>query len=214
MSSDFAGAMPKDRTATRPEAEAPPPAGGSARERIFAVAKDLFYRQGIRAVGVETIVAQAGATKMSLYRTYPSKDDLVAAYLADRDASYWRWWDRVVSAHPDDPRAQLRAVCAAVGERVRQPGYRGCAFTNAATEFPEPDHPGRRVAQANKRELRRRLAALAGEAGARDPAALADQLLLLIEGAYASGQTFGSDGPARAVAAAAEALVEAQLRPV
>src|SRR6267154_1917812 len=82
-----------------------------ARERIFDVAKDLFYRQGIRAVGVETIVAEAGATKMSLYRTFPSKDDLVVAYQKDRDARCWAWWDRTVAAHDGDSRAQIRALC-------------------------------------------------------------------------------------------------------
>src|SRR4051794_38670238 len=71
----------------------------TARARIFAVAKDLFYRRGIRAVGVETIVAEAGATKMSLYRSFPSKDELVAAYLQERDELYWQWWDEAVATH-------------------------------------------------------------------------------------------------------------------
>lgn len=183
-----------------------------ARERLLAAADELFYRQGVHPVGIDQIIAEAGVAKMSLYRSFPSKDELVAAYLARRDAQYWRWWDGVVARHPGAPRTQLAALFAAVAKRAAQPGWRGCPFTNAATEFPEPDHPGRRVAEANKRELRRRLGDLARAAGARDPAALADQLTLLFEGAYSSVQTFGHDGPAMAVAAAAEALIDAQLR--
>jgi AcrR family transcriptional regulator len=178
-----------------------------ARDRIFAVAKDLFYRQGIRAVGVEGIVAAAGATKMSLYRSFPSKDDLVVAYLRDRDQTYWQWWDEIMDRHAGDPRRQIQALFESVGTRTCRAGYRGCPFTNAATEFPEPEHPGREVAAENKRELRARLRGLAAAAGARDAAALGDQLFLLIEGAYASGQIMGPDGPSATIADAAETLV-------
>jgi AcrR family transcriptional regulator len=189
-----------------------PGGGARARDRIFAAAKDMFYRQGIRAVGVESIVAAAGATKMSLYRSFPSKDDLVVAYLKDRDVLYWQWWDDIMDHHAGDPRAQLRALVDSVGKRTTRPEYRGCPFTNAATEFPDPDNPGREVAAENKRELRTRLRGLANAIGARDPGALADQLFLLIEGAYASGQMMGSDGPAVSIIDAADALVDAQLR--
>jgi AcrR family transcriptional regulator len=183
-----------------------------ARDRIFRVAKDLFYRRGIRAVGVETIVAAAGATKMSLYRSFPSKDELIVAYLQDRDAKYWRWWDKVMAEHPGEPRQQLRDIFTALAARIVDVSYRGCAFTNAAVEFPEPAHPGRAVATANKRALRARLLALSEAIGARDPRGLADQLVLLFEGAYSSSQTLGPTGPAAAVADAAEAIIEAQLR--
>jgi AcrR family transcriptional regulator len=169
----------------------------------------MFYRRGIRAVGVESIVAAAGATKMSLYRSFPSKDDLVVAYLRERDAQYWQWWDGIMDRHAGDPRAQLRALFGSIAKRTSGPEYRGCPFTNAATEFPEPDHPGRGVAAENKRELRARLRGLAAAAGARDAAALGDQLFVLIEGAYASGQIMGIDGPSSSIVAAAEALIAA-----
>src|SRR5262245_27492241 len=183
-----------------------------ARDRIFRVAKDLFYRRGIRAVGVETIVAEAGATKMSLYRSFPSKDELIVAYLEDRDAKYWRWWDKVMAQHPDDPRQQLRDIFTTLAVRTVDFSYRGCAFTNASVEFPEPKHPGRAVATANKRQLRARLLALSEAIGARDPSSLADQLVLLFEGAYSTRQILGPTGPAAKVAEAAEAVIEAQLR--
>lgn len=208
--------MPAQNTATSSDLLPPTDlqagaiAGKPARERIFAVAKDLFYRHGIRAVGVETIVAAAGATKMSLYRTFPSKDDLVVAYLRDRDALYWQWWDDTVARHPDSPRQQIRALFKSVAGRATRPGYRGCPFSNAATEFPEPGHPGRAVAVANKAKLRARLAALATAVGAREPARLGDQLFLLLEGAYTSGQIMGPSGPALGLADAADALVAVQ----
>jgi AcrR family transcriptional regulator len=183
-----------------------------ARDRIFAVAKDMFYQRGIRAVGVESIVAAAGATKMSLYRSFPSKDDLVVAYLKERDAMYWRWWDGIMDEHAGDPRAQIVALMTSVAQRTSREGYRGCPFTNAATEFPEANHPGREISAENKRELRTRLRNLAAAAGARDAAALGDQLFVLIEGAYASGQVMGQGGPAAAIVAAAESLVERHCR--
>ena len=198
--------------ATLPKSVSTASSGGKpARERIFEVAKDLFYRQGIRAVGVETIVAAAGATKMSLYRTFPSKDDLVVAYLKERDEIYWQWWDGVVARHPGSPRQQIVALFKSVAGKTTRPGYRGCPFTNAITEFPEADHPGRAVAAANKAKLRDRLRELAVAVGAREPDRLGDQLFLLMEGAYASGQAMGQSGPALNLAEAADALVAAQL---
>jgi hypothetical protein len=118
----------------------------------------------------------------------------------------------VVARHPDDPRAQIRAIFEAVGKRTAHPDYRGCPFINTAVEFPDSGHPGRVVALANKRELRARLLALAEAAGAHDPAMLADQLLLVLEGTYVSGQTIGAEGVGlKAAAAAADALVDAAL---
>ncbi len=185
---------------------------GSARERLVEAARRMFYERGIRAVGVEAIVAEAGVAKMSLYRHFASKDELVAACIGERVAGFWAWWERTLAgARPaGDARAEILALFEALGRRATAAGFRGCPMTNAAIEFPEPDHPGRRLSAAHKRELRERLLALATRAGARDPAALADGLTLLFEGAYASSQTFGADGPARSVAAAAAALLDAE----
>jgi len=185
-------------------------AAKSARTRILEAAADLFYREGIRAVGVDAVIAHSGVAKMSLYRNFAGKDELVAAFLEYRDELYWAWWDKVVARHPDDPRAQIRAIFETVGKRTAHLDYRGCPFINTAVEFPDSGHPGRVVALANKRELRARLRALAEAVGAHDPAMLADQLLLLLEGTYVSGQTIGSEGVGeKAAAAAADALVEA-----
>ena len=180
-----------------------------ARERLLAVASDLFYRRGIRSVGIDEIIAAADVAKMSLYRSFPSKDELVAAYLRELDRDYWRRWDAAIARHPGSPRDQLTELFKTLERWTTRPNWRGCPFTNAATEFPEPGHPARRVAEANKRELRRRLRQLARAAGARDATALADQLMLLFEGAYSSAQTCGARGPAVAVAKAADALLAA-----
>jgi AcrR family transcriptional regulator len=183
----------------------------SARERLLAAANELFYREGIRSVGIDEVIAAADVAKMSLYRCFPSKDELIAAYLRERDTKYWEWWDGVVARYPNAPREQLLALFRGLAKLPLRPGWRGCPFTNAATEFPEPDHPARKVAEDNKRKLRGRLRDLARDADARDADSLADQLVLLFEGVYASAQTFGVSHPATRAVAAAEALLAAQL---
>jgi AcrR family transcriptional regulator len=186
--------------------------GARAGDRIRDTATRMFYRQGIRAVGIDAIVRRAGATKPSLYRSFLSKDDLAAAYLRDWDSAFWQRFESAAAAHPDDPRAQLRLFLRRLTQRMRSPGYRGCALSNAALEYPEAGHPARRVAVATKRKLRRRLRQMAVAMGARQPRLLADGLALLFEGAYASCQLFRRDGPAHSVARVAEQLIEASLR--
>ncbi|HVW55647.1 MAG TPA: TetR/AcrR family transcriptional regulator [Rhizobiaceae bacterium] len=182
-----------------------------AADRILDVARDLFYRNGIRAIGVDEIVRKAGVTKPSLYRSFSSKDELAASYLRVYDKEFWERFDAAVAQHPGNPRAQIGAFLTRVGKRAVKPGYRGCGMTNAAVEYPEKEHPARLVSEENKQELRRRLRAMAAEMGAKRPDVLGDGLLLLIEGAYISGQLFGPGGPAAAVAENADRLIEASL---
>lgn len=181
----------------------------AAAKRILDVARDLFYRQGIRAIGVDEIVRTAGVAKPSLYRAFSSKDELAASYLRQYDREFWERFDDAVAAHPGDPRAQILTFLTRVGQRTQTPAYRGCGMTNAAVEYPQADHPARRVSEDNKRELRRRLREMARGMGAADADTLGDGLLLLIEGAYISGQLFGTGGPAQAVARNAELLIDA-----
>jgi len=184
----------------------------SARDKVFEVAADLFYHNGIRAVGVEEIVTRAGVSKISLYRAFASKDALILAYLEQRNAEFWRKWDADFSQYDRDPREQLRAITSFIAQRTIQPGYRGCPFINYCAEFPEASHPGHRVVDANKREMRRRLRQIATRLGAPAAKKLADGLQLLLEGTYAISQTFGGrQGPAPALVAAAESLVAAHL---
>ncbi len=183
-----------------------------AADKIRVTARDLFYREGIRAVGVEEIVNRAGVTKPSLYRAFESKDALITDCLRDYDWRFWEKFELAMAAHPGDPKAQLMAWFTGLSERAAQPGYRGCGMTNAAIEFPDRAHPARRVAEDNKQALRARLRELARALNARDPDALGDALLLLGEGAYASGQLFGEGGPAKALPAAVEGLIAAFTR--
>lgn len=183
----------------------------SARERIFGTASELFYKRGIRAVGVETIAAEAHTTKMGLYRNFPSKDELVAEWLRSHDRRFWETWDAMSKRFPHNPRRQLTTAFRLLSEHVADPGARGCAMANAAVEITEKDHPARKVIEAHKRKLRERLAELCVQAGAREPELLADQLFLLMEGAQSITVTLGVRGPARNVGPAAEALIRTQL---
>lgn len=203
--------MPADKNfdpSVSQETVALPPAA----EKILDVARDLFYREGIRAIGVDEIVKKAGVTKPSLYRSFSSKDELAASYLRKYDLEFWKRFDEAVAAHPGDPRAQIIAFLTRVGKRSQKLGYRGCGMTNAAVEYPEPDHPARVVSEENKRELRRRLREMAQGMGAADPDMLGDGLLLLIEGAYISSQIFGPGGPSQSVAKHADWLIGASLK--
>ena len=194
-----------------PSAPGTPEGPPRAADKIRRTARELFYREGIRAVGVDEIVARAGVTKPSLYRSFSSKDALAAAYLRDYEGEFWRRFDVAVAAHPDDPPAQLHEFFSRLAERATRKGYRGCGLTNAAVEYPEPGHPARQVAEAHKRALRRRLTAMAEAMGAPEPEILADGLQLLLEGAYVSAQLFGPGGPARSAAIAADRLIAASL---
>jgi AcrR family transcriptional regulator len=160
------------------------------KERILETASALFYRMGVRAVGVDLVVKHADVAKTSLYRHFGTKDDLIAAFLEREDADFWRTWDVVAERHRDDPTAELDAHLDWIGERVGRPAYRGCPQINVAAEFPDGDHPARKVAAAHKLEMRRRLRGIAERLGVAHPDELAGQLAVLINGAFVSAQLF------------------------
>jgi AcrR family transcriptional regulator len=147
----------------------------------------LFYREGIRAVGVDTVVEQSGVSKTSLYRLFESKDALIAAFAAEHDRLFWVRWDRIERQHADDPRALLEALLSGIAERIERPAYRGCPFCNLATEFPDRNHPGRIIARGNKEKMRSRLATIVAKLGVGDPDRVAFQIALIIDGAYVTG---------------------------
>src|SRR5436309_13326337 len=113
----------------------PPP-----RERILQAARELFYRDGIRAVGVDAIAAAAGTNKMTLYRHFDSKDALVSAYLEQLSAEGEALWDEARAAHPGDPQAQLRTLLKRVSQFADESSGRGCALANAAVDLAERGH--------------------------------------------------------------------------
>src|SRR6202046_4418197 len=107
----------------RPRRGAPPKGEVSARERILSTASDLFYREGIRAIGIDTVVERSGVSKTTLYRLFESKDALFAAFIAGMNRSFWSSWDLMEEQHGDDPRALLLAVLSRVAERIAQSTY-------------------------------------------------------------------------------------------
>ncbi|GAC1625055.1 MAG: TetR/AcrR family transcriptional regulator [Nevskia sp.] len=182
------------------------------RDRIFETACTLFYRQGIRAVGVDAIVCAAGTNKMSFYRSFGSKDELVAEYLAERDRRFWLWWDEIVAPHEGDARAQIEALFDAHINKTCAKDSRGCGLTNAAVEIVEEEHPARQVIFEHKSEIRRRFRKLARALDAKDPEQLGDSLMLLMEGGYLARLTFAKGGPVASAAEAARRLIDSHRR--
>jgi AcrR family transcriptional regulator len=181
---------------------APPP-----RERILQSARELFYRDGINAASVDAIAAAAGTNKMTLYRHFSSKDELVAAYLQSLAVEGDALWDTAREQHPGEPQAQLRFLLRRVSEFAADPAGRGCALANAAVELAEPKHPGRRVVEMHKRRQRERLVMLVREAGYARPERVADELFLLVEGARVTLQSVGPEGPGARLSALVEDLL-------
>jgi AcrR family transcriptional regulator len=179
------------------------------RARILAAAGELFYRHGIRAVGVEAIAEAAGTNKMTLYRHFPSKDALVAEYLRQSACASDGCWERFAQKHPGDPLAQLVAWLEEMAIHLARPEERGCPLANAAIELPERDHPARRVIEEYKRAQRMRLVGLCEHAGLSEPEMLADELHLLLEGARVTAQSVGTDGLAAQLLHMGKAMIAA-----
>jgi AcrR family transcriptional regulator len=178
------------------------------RERIIATARDLFRKHGIRGVGVDAIAEVAGTNKMTLYRHFGSKDDLVVACLRDAAREADVIWDGFKTAHPDDALAQLHAWVRCGAECAGDDG-RGCDIANAAVELAESDHPARHFIEEFKIEQRNRLARLCREARIAKPDLLADSLWLLLEGARVSCQSVGVEGPCARFIAIGESVIAA-----
>jgi AcrR family transcriptional regulator len=176
------------------------------RDRIAGAARGLFHKHGIRGIGVDAIAEAAGTNKMTLYRHFGSKDDLIVQCLRDAAQEAEVWWAEIASDHPGDPLAQLRAWILGAAECVLGDD-RGCELANAAVELAETDHPARRVIEEIKTEHRDRLAKLCRAAGIVQADLLADALSLLLEGARVSRQSVGVDGPSAGFIGICEAII-------
>lgn len=164
---------------------------------VLDAAGRLFYEQGISAVGVEAIAAEAGVTKKTLYDRFGSKAALVRLYLDERDTRYRRWVDTWITEHPDTP-APL-AVFDALDAWTREQGTRGCAFLHAHADLlAEPDHPAHDVVRAQKSWLLERFRELVADAGTPEPDAVAAQLLTLHEGVTVLRSTLDDPATGRA----------------
>ena len=187
---------------TQPDARQP------ARDRILGTAFRLFYAHGPRGVGVDTVIAESGVAKATLYKHFPRKDDLVLAYLDQVDQAWFAQLRSAARAAGDDPRDQLTGTFDALASACRRDGYHGCAFINAAAE----SEPGTRVharTVEHKRVVRAWLTDLARRAHAADPGQLARQLTLLLDGGLAAGVLDADPATPAAAMAAARALVDA-----
>ncbi len=183
----------------------------SARRRILDAAGELFYERGFHAAGVDLIVERAGVAKATLYRHFPTKDDLVVAWLEEADRGFFDWFDRSIAgaAEPDEA---LAAYLDALQVLATAPSCLGCTFQVAAAEFPGAEHPAHDAAAAHKRRLHDRLRELADDAGYVDVDHLANGLVLLTDGAFAAARMFGSASQAASVASVGRALLAAHRR--
>ncbi|QCI69532.1 TetR/AcrR family transcriptional regulator [Phreatobacter stygius] len=171
-------------------------------ERILDTADRLFYGQGIRAIGVDTIAAEAGISKRTLYNHFPSKDDLIVAYLQRRLRPPLRRSDA-------PPRDQILGLFTLLERAFAHRDFRGCPYVNAVAEIGEPDHPARPVAVEFKERQRVWFRDLLTQANAADPEGLATQLMLLVDGAIATALVRKDAQAARAAAQAAGTLLTA-----
>jgi len=177
------GADMAAKTQTRP---LPPP-----RERIIAAAADLFQKQGIRGVGVEAIAEAAGTNKMTLYRHFASKDELIAEWARGIVAQKEAEWEELSAKHQDDAQGLLVEWSRRVAAKLETMEKRGSMLANALAELPEKDHPARRVIQAHKLREHKRVQRLCEEAGFQDPDLSANLFYLLLEGAFSCVQCVG-----------------------
>jgi AcrR family transcriptional regulator len=199
--------MAKEKSKHGQEArEAEPCMPSRPRERIAACAHDLFHRHGIRGVGVEAIAEAAGTNKMTLYRHFGSKDDLILEYLNYKGKKSDEIWAEVERSNPGDPIGQLYGFMEQAAKFIAE-DERGCDLANAAVELTQEGHPGLRVIEEFKVRQRDRLAALCRAAGASQPGLLADALVLLIEGARVSRRSVGTEGPSANLARTSKAVL-------
>ena len=184
-------------------------ASACARDRLFSAAINLFYRNGIRAVSVDAIAAEAGTTKVTFYRVFESKDDLIVQVLEEQSKRFWEWWDAILAEHPGEARKQLEQLIARFQEEIiGDEECRGCAVANAAVEIVEEDHPARAVIKKHKIEISRRLRELCRQMGARQPDVLGDALSLLYSGAFSARLSYDGREQISAVSAATAALLD------
>jgi len=180
------------------------------RDRILSTASELFFRRGIRGVGVEAIAAAAGSNKTSLYRHFHSKEELAAEYLREQIREVWEHWEATIAPYQGSPRRQLEALFTA--HLAKHRGARGCALGNVVMDIATDEHTLAGLVRGFKQEVRERLRKMAHELGARNAGALGDALMLLMEGSDFTGLVYrGRGGPTASLTYAVDALIDAHL---
>jgi AcrR family transcriptional regulator len=179
----------------------------TAGERILTVASDLFYREGIRAVGIDRIIAEAGVAKASLYANFKSKDELIVAYLAHQ-SGVWRDDVDAALAAIEDPAEGIRRLFEVLADDFDDSVFRGCPFANAAAEYPDAAHPSRRVIDDYRSWLRERLTGLARAAELQHPGGVATALVMVYDGACVSAKLGDPRSTRKATLAAVDQLID------
>jgi len=183
------------------------PAEAGTAEKVLVAASRLFYANGVRAVGMDWIVAESGVAKTSLYRHFQTKDDLVAAFLEREDREFWDQWKAAVEAGASNPKAELMSLLGWIGRRVSRDGYRGCPQINVAAEFADPEHPARKIRKRHKAAMLERLRAIVARTGVARADDIAVQLALLIDGAFTSDGRLTKANAVRILQGGADALL-------
>jgi AcrR family transcriptional regulator len=179
----------------------------AAKQRILDTADRLFYREGFRAVGIDRLIAEAGVAKMTLYTYFPSKDDLIVAVLQHREAQVLAFFRAAMARHATQTTDPLRAFFAALKEWFESPGFRGCAFQNAAVELADPAHAGTQFVRDHKRRFADLLRGLVEEAAGQGAVQLIPAIALLVEGAIVTALIHGTPDAAEVARDAALQLV-------
>src|SRR6516162_8733813 len=169
-----------------------PSASSEARQRILETADRLFYREGIRAVGIDRVIAEADVAKATLYAHFPSKDDLIVAVLHHREESVLTFFRAAMERHGRRTKDRLSAFFAALKEWFQSPDFRGCAFQNAAAELADPKHPGSAVVREHKRRFRDMIDGLVEGVVGKAHARLTPAVAVLVEGAVVTAVIHGS----------------------
>lgn len=181
------------------------------RDELVQKALGVFYRHGFHATGMDRLVAETGISKTSMYKHFRTKEDLILAALRLRDEQFRNWLYRRMEEIASTPRGQLLAMFQVLGEWFARPDFQSCMFIKASGEYPEADHPIHAQSAEHKRLIFTHVRRLAKQAGARDPDALARQLLLLKEGAIVTAHLRYTEDPAGDALTAAEVLLDAEI---
>ena len=177
------------------------------RDHLVDTALKLFSRYGFHATGIDRILSESGVAKMTLYKHFKSKDDLILAALQRRDELHRAWLTREIETLATAPRERLLALFTALGNWFESDDFNGCCFINATAEYGDTDSPIHKAADDHKRSIRAYILELAEAAEAKKAGELADQLMLLMEGAIVAAHISGKDVPAQHAKIAAEALI-------
>src|SRR5262245_34817656 len=178
-----------------------------ARQRILETADRLFYQEGVRGVGIDRIIAEAGVAKMSLYKHFPSKDDLILAVLKHREEIVLGFFRSSMERHGKKAKSPLRAFFAALKDFVESPGFRGCPFQNAAVELADPKHPGAEFVRGHKQRFSEFLGGLVEQTVGKAAAKAACAVAILVEGALVTAVIQGNPDAADVARDAALKLV-------